>query len=142
MASYPFPKNELDILKEFYDSTNGVDWIWFTNYDQNGIPWNFTNLNNQMNPCYDKWQGVTCNSHCDTSPCFIIGIDLYEHALMGPFPIALTKLTFLKELNLFTNYLSGPLPLELLNLPNILNINLNSNSFSGTIPPEYGNFSV
>ena len=69
-------------LQSLYNQTNGNKWQWRPDYQENGIPWNFTKINEQ-NPCDKRlpWQGVTCND--DES--FITIINLPEYNLNGKY---------------------------------------------------------
>ena len=69
-------------LQSLYNHTNGNKWYWKPDYQKYGIPWNFTNINEQ-NPCNQRlpWQGVTCND--DES--FITMLNLPEYNLNGKY---------------------------------------------------------
>ena len=68
---------ELNVLQDFYISTNGNNWIWQPL--SNGIEWNF---NNNSDPCKDNWQGITCTI-ISTQLCSVSEIQLKYYNLEG-----------------------------------------------------------
>ena len=53
--------SEMTALQSLYNQTNGNKWNWQRDYQEYGIPWNFTNIEEQ-NPCEQSlpWQGQLC----------------------------------------------------------------------------------
>lgn len=154
--------SELGLLKELFDTTNGINWKknggWMTSND----------------PC-DSWTGIECNADGK-----VISIDLESNGLQGTPSSSIFKLnelrslglkdnqiafsfegidqasnlailtlsgtkldsvagisraTTLTELHLTDNNLKGPLPHEILQLTNLKRLYANYNQLSSTIPP-------
>ena len=66
--------SELNILRTLYFSCNGPNWNYTMGVVEGGVSpgsaWDFNSV--VVNPCADNWQGVTCNSNCNSSiVCFI-----------------------------------------------------------------------
>lgn len=96
--------SEMTALQSLYNQTNGNKWNWRLDHRRDGIPWNFTNIEEQ-NPCRHNspWQGITCNE--DES--FITSLDLNDYNLNGKLPINLNQLTALTSMILSKNRLKG-----------------------------------
>lgn len=154
--------SELGLLKEFFDSTNGINW-------KNNGGWMASN-----DPC-DNWTGIECNADGK-----VVSIDLESNGLQGTPASSIFKLnelrslslkdnqvafsfegidqasnlavlklsgtnldsvtgiskaTTLTELHLTDNSLKGPLPNEILQLTNLRRLYANYNQLSSTIPP-------
>ena len=77
---------EMTALQSLYNQTNGNKWNWQPDYQEYGIPWNFTNIEEQ-NPCKHSspWQGVSCSEDERN----ITSLDLYDYNLNGKYCINL-----------------------------------------------------
>jgi len=80
-----FSSAELNALQSLYTSTGGGYWTWNTNYEEYGIPWDFSVQN--PNPCADGWQGVDCGSFCSVEI-----LELPNYGLIGTLPADLSNL--------------------------------------------------
>ncbi|TVU51398.1 hypothetical protein EJB05_02827 [Eragrostis curvula] len=113
-----------------------------------------------IDPCGDKWTGVTCNgsriisirlssfglsgtlSGDIQSLSELQTLDLsYNTDLGGPVPTSIGKLSKLENLILVGCSFSGEIPKELGQLSKLRFLSLNSNRFSGTIPASLGSLS-
>ena len=110
------------ILKEFYDATNGPGWDNRTNW----------NTSAPLN----EWYGVR------TDPSGrVFELDLTDNDLSGTIPASLGNLTHLNWLFLAVNNLTGTIPASLGNLTNLRWLSLSWNNLSGRIPAELGRLS-
>ena len=163
--NYSLPISEYETLYDLYYATNRTQWSWsedsgsdnnvgsyyyyYSNYDSyrygtydygysysTGYPWIFTDP--PENPCSETfpWQGITCNSSCDTSPCVIEVIDLSGMSLDGFIPSSIGNLAFLKRLILSHNYLYDSIPNEVYSLSYLEELSLSNNNFTGTISSD------
>eukprot|EP01033_Poteriospumella_lacustris_P014765 gene14765-10560_t len=73
-----------DALQAIYNATDGPDWIWDYAVDSN--PWNFAAINDTYNPCTGHWEGISCTSNCQESPCSILYFILDGANLNGQLP--------------------------------------------------------
>ncbi len=116
------PKAQCDTLVALYDSTDGLNWL-----DKTG--WNETNT-----PC--SWKGIICSSGV------VISIELSNNSLKGSLP-DLSALTSLQHLELrgsrrstflsHSNELTGSIP-DLSKLTNLQTLSLSYNQLTGNIP--------
>jgi hypothetical protein len=125
---------ELQILKDIYDATDGPNWNWKPNYNQDGLPWNFTE-NVRNNPCQSHWQGVFCQPQYDKSTCVgnLYYIGLTGYGLKGELPASMFNMTKLMYLYMSENEIRGQIP-SVTALPFLMLMNFSYNSLSGTIP--------
>jgi Leucine-rich repeat (LRR) protein len=115
------PSTECEILIDFYNSTDGVNWI------RNG-GWNVTNT-----PC--SWYGVSCSGG------HVSKLYLDSNKLTGSIPSELGNLSMLREIWLGSNQLTGTIPRKLGTLSNLWMLDLDGNQLTGSIPRELGNLS-
>lgn len=118
------PDSEKQVLKEFYDATDGDHW--FTSV-ANLHRW----LDDGADPC--TWFGVGC----DAAGTHVTGIALSADNLSGSLPPNLAELTNLRYLVVDGNRLSGPIP-SLAGLANLESVFVQYNQFSGEIPSFAG----
>ncbi|MCK5521943.1 MAG: leucine-rich repeat domain-containing protein [Thiomargarita sp.] len=117
------PNSECEVLIDFYDSTDGDNWI-------NRSGWPLTNT-----AC--NWYGVTC-SEVDSNQ-HVTELFLDSNQLKGKIPPELGYLTELQTLYLYSNQLEGEIPPELGNLANLRTLYLYNNELEGEIPAALGN---
>jgi LRR receptor-like serine/threonine-protein kinase FLS2 len=131
------PVNEYKALDDFYESLGGEYWTWQRS-DESGY-WNFTST---ANPCYDDWQGLTCDctNDNDEEDCHITEIDLQRYNLTGIIPSSIFNLNFLTSLELGNNYIIDPLPETLQNLTLLTILSLSSNNLTIMSPVIYSCF--
>ncbi len=114
--------SEREILRDFYQATNGANW---------------TNIGNWLSDQpLGEWHGVTVNGQGQ-----VTHLALRDNGLSGTLPAALGKLEALQVISLDRNSISGSLPAELGNLSNLTRLALNRNSLTGSIPSGLGNLS-
>jgi Leucine-rich repeat (LRR) protein len=113
------PQVECEALVALYNSTDGANWWWYSN-------WNVTNT-----PC--NWSGVSCNTGQVTD------ISLGYNNLNGTIPSELGNLSQLVWLDLSWNELTGPIPSELGNLSQLGILFLADNQLSNEIPTSLSN---
>ncbi len=106
------------ILVEFYNNTNGPNWI---------TQWNFTRPMN-------TWFGVTLNQQ----GC-VQFLDLTGNNLSGFIPPSITTLPELERFNIVGNTFEGAIPDYLGNFIKLKTLRLSLNRFSGQIPNSLGN---
>lgn len=106
------------ILVEFYNNTNGPNWI---------TQWNFTRPMN-------TWFGVTLNEQ----GC-VQFLDLTGNNLSGFIPPSITTLPELERFNIVGNTFEGTIPDYLGNFIKLKTLRLSLNRFSGQIPSSLGN---
>jgi len=135
--SSTIPDYEMQALKDFYDSTDGVWWGKSFNDGQ----WDFTDDN--VNPCaIDKaWKGLSCVYDSSNGIFHVTSIDLQGYNLRGTLPSSLGQLSKLTYLFLSSNSLTGTLPDSLGQLSKLDSLALYSSSFNGTIPSSLGQLS-
>lgn len=151
------PENQWIGLESFYNSTDGLNWVW-SNDTNDGVPWNFTNTSS--NPCIDHWQGINCTqcSHSASSECNVIGISLSNHNVSGELPSNLNLINTLQSLDVgynmsvtlsaynsanslitlfsedYPNHIRGSIPTSLMELTGLRLIDFSNNRLTGTIP--------
>ena len=150
------PSSEFDALKNFYDSTNGDNWLIY------GVPWNFSGYHN---PCYENWQGISCtcreNNMTNIQPfsiyaapgyvyyyddslgtigaiCFIEKIFLGFTNLMGTLPDSIGNFSFLSHLHIESNSIRGTIPSSLTTLILLQDLQMQGNFLTGTMPSSLG----
>jgi len=112
---------ERDALMAIYNSTNGDNWTYKTN-----------------------WKGPQGTEHiwymvvCDSGKNHIERIGLVHNNMVGQIPSELGNLTELIWLNLKDNQLSGSLPPELGHFMKLENLEIGGNQLTGHIPSELG----
>jgi Leucine-rich repeat (LRR) protein len=93
-------------------------------------------------PCGDgdiaPWIGITCSPPKETEFRVVTELELIQGMIMGPFPLAVTKLLDLKKLDLHGNKLTGVLPPEISRLTQLITLNLRGNKLQDAIPVELG----
>ncbi|MGD2077820.1 MAG: hypothetical protein PVH18_05530, partial [Chloroflexota bacterium] len=110
------PIAECQALVDFYQATNGPNWI------EKG-DWLTTDT-----PC--NWYGLTClDGHVES-------LAIFFNDLQGPLPVALADLSQLRLLDLHNNRISGPIPAEIGQLANLELLELSWNRLDGSIPAE------
>ncbi|WP_214114162.1 leucine-rich repeat domain-containing protein [Aequorivita echinoideorum] len=112
-------EKEKQVLIDFYNTTNGPEWV---------DGWDLEQPVNQ-------WNGVTVENNSVTS------IRLLFNNVNGTLPSSLGELENLKVLELSFNPISGAIPAELGNLKNLEILAINGASLTGEIPEELGNLS-
>jgi len=105
------PNSECEALVDFYDSTNGSDWISNTGWKQTNTP------------C--SWYGVSCDSG------HISELHLDNNNLSGALS-DMADLPFLQNVTLSDNQLSGGIPD--FQLPLLQELQISGNPFGGTLP--------
>ncbi|MCW5520433.1 Two component regulator three Y domain protein [Aureitalea sp. L0-47] len=108
---------ERQALLDFYQSTNGDQWIHSWDIEKPVA----------------EWQGVTVEDNTVT------GIRLLFNNVNGTLPESIGNLKNLRILELSFNKLSGELPESLGNLTNLELLAFNSNILHGEIPASVGN---
>ncbi len=84
--------SQMIALEEFYNSTNGLGWM----YPTNTIPWNFSQPD--PNPCLQGWAFITC------SGCSIIDLEIQSNiGMIGTLPESISSLSHLKTLQINGN---------------------------------------
>jgi len=114
--------DQIDILTEFYDSTNGAEWLgsyrWLS-----GLPCDPTG----------NWYGLTCDEFDNVTE-----IRLNNNGLAGTLSPSLSDLSFLQGLYLNKNKLEGTIPDSFANWESLSSLFLEVNYLNGTIPPFSG----
>lgn len=108
------PENECEALVNFYNSTNGIEWI--------------TERNWLLSNTIDDWYGIIV---MDGNVSYIY---LSQNQIIGNIPSEFGNLNYLKSLNLDGNLLSGSIPPQLGNLTLLLGLDLSDNKLSGNVP--------
>lgn len=128
--------DELYALQDLYNSTDGSQWTWRTNYTLYGAPWNFST--SHSDPCGDMWQGVGCRmlDTAGSAQCTISAISLAAYNLHGFVPTSLQSLRNLSKLDLSNNYLVSSVPAGLFRLNNISSIMLQNNYLTGSVTSQ------
>ncbi|MEP4599140.1 MAG: LamG-like jellyroll fold domain-containing protein, partial [Cyclobacteriaceae bacterium] len=108
-----------DILMDFYNSTNGDNWVDNSNWGTDA-------------PLND-WYGV------DAIEGVVTTLSLVGNNLTGTLPASLGSLVSLDYLLLFNNAITGTIPPEYGNLTNVTYFNISLNQLTGTIPTELAN---
>jgi len=111
----PLTDEEFEILKKFYASTNGEQWVQ---------KWDVTQ--NKLHEV--SWYGV------GTKDGHVVSLSLSGNNLSGTLPAELSDLAYLETLNLQSNAIEGTIPSNLGNLSNLKTLNLQSNKLQGTLP--------
>ena len=149
----PVKSREIESLKTIFEETNGENW-------RNHAGW----MDETVDFC--QWYGVSCNEKG-----FIIGIDLRDNNLKGPFPLytrsinnhsqedsiqgfwldtknGLANLFYLETLDLADNLLTGTIDYRpLFNLKSLYRFDISGNYFTGEVEAlitpsvSYANFS-
>jgi len=165
-ARAPMRLNELELLKNFYNVTNGAEWNTNTNWDiaansQCGYEDQSISANwpydapavtppegpgcIYKDPCgADKWHGVGCIDPCyaptDGDNCVfgrVTYLNLAKNKVQGTIPPAfLDELINISFLDLSFNEISGTIPTEIGKLRNAKTVNLENNHFVGSVPTE------
>ena len=105
-------------LEEFYDSTNGVEWINSANWTD---PYK----------SYCSWYGVRCDVN-NTA----VQLNLRSNGLSGRLNGSIANLSSLEILDLSDNDIKGTLSTEIGSLSKLRHLRLSYNSFIGTAPTE------
>ena len=105
-------------LEEFYDSTNGIEWI------------NNANWNDQYKS-YCSWYGVKCDANNTT-----VQLNLRSNGLSGRLNGSIANLSSLEILDLSDNDIKGTLSTEIGSLSKLRQLRLSYNTFIGTAPTE------
>ena len=154
MSIYTFLKDEInnlserEILKIFYETTNGVNWYRNDNWctDKPLEEWYGIKVNRNLNNRFLSNNFIVTeidlkNNNLNGSLSGVIGhlrnltiLKLDINRLTNKLPIGLFNLKKLKILNFRENYFKGKIPREICNLENIEKINLSLNKLSGKIP--------
>lgn len=110
-------------LVEFYNSTNGANWINKTGWKVPGTPGD--------SPC--SWYGISCSGGR------VSALNLLSNNLTGSLPNEVGNLTNLSILFLYDNNLTGAIPPAIGNLTKLTTLYLHHNNLTGSIPNEIGN---
>lgn len=105
-------------LVDFYDSTNGPNWL---------VSWDLTQP-------MEAWNGVTLNSTGR-----VMGLNLPSNFLEGPISESIGALTALETIDCFGNQLNGVIPESIGDLTNLVSLDLQQNQLAGNIPGNLGN---
>jgi hypothetical protein len=119
----PVPTSERDALIALYNSTNGDNWNYNTD-------WNSAEL-------VGNWYGIKTTNINGVG--HVSEISLGSNNLTGTIPGEIGDFPELTSLYLWSNQLTGNIPSEIGNLTKLINLDLSPNTFSGTIPTEIGN---
>jgi len=111
---------ERNILKQFFESTMGGDWI-------ENINW----TDQYVDHC--NWQGVDCDDSVVT------GLNLSNNGLSGQLMSEISELNAIEILDLSDNDIKGLIPPEIGELGNLTHLRLSFNSFREKIPTELNN---
>eukprot|EP01040_Poterioochromonas_malhamensis_P017118 gene17118-19602_t len=137
---YIFPSSELDALQAIYNATDGPDWIWDHAVDSN--PWNFAAVNDTYNPCTGHWEGISCTSNCQETPCSILYFILDGANLNGQLPDVFGAFPNILSMGFDSlPFLTGPIPPSVCTMPKLAYLTLLDNSLSGSIPSCIGDVS-
>jgi hypothetical protein len=112
------PQADSLALVALYDSTDGDNWTYKTNW--------------KTGSDVGTWYGITVSGGRVTS------VSLSTNNLIGTIPVEIGNLTMLDSLDLGFNQLSGLIPSEIGNLTNLTYLSLGANSLIDSIPPEIG----
>ena len=115
--------SDRDILVEFYNATDGANWLSNTNW-----------LSEEP---LGTWHGVTTNDMGR-----VTDLDLRDNQMSGVIPTELGQLKNLNRLILSYNYVTGPIPSNLGQLPSLRILWLAGNQLTGSIPAELGQLSA
>eukprot|EP01038_Epipyxis_sp_PR26KG_P008266 gene8266-11188_t len=130
------PIEQYSALEDFFNATNGIEWIWQEPYSTYGYKWNFTGEPLNQYPCGTQpWQGLGCN--CTKLQCYISSISLDDYNLNGFIPQTIDSLATLNVLVLSNNRLTGTIPESLGNLRNLTELHLENNMIQGSIPETF-----
>lgn len=117
-----------EALKAFYNSTNGNNWIFDTN-------WNITNATSPPPDCdLSELYGVEMNSNGRVSE-----IVLFSNNLTGTLPHEIGLLSELNHLYLDYNQITSSIPHEIESLTNLLTLSIANNQLTGIIPSSINN---
>ena len=119
------PDYEISALYDLYNSTKGSEWIWTPS---KGEPWVFAD---DVNPCVEEWQGVTCSSN--ETVLHVLNLYLDGMRLSGKLPESLGNFTELLALSLNSNAISGSIPETLYNCTTLMVLDLSDNVINGTL---------
>ncbi|KAK1733977.1 leucine-rich repeat domain-containing protein [Skeletonema marinoi] len=115
-ANATFNEIERNALIDFYDSANGAEWTYTTN-------WLYANAS------YCNWWGVTCNEMGHVTE-----LVLADNSLWGTLSESIGNLTFIEVLDLSDNDMKGSIPKEIGLLSNLTYLRLSYNAFTGAVP--------
>ena len=126
------PSIEIQALKDFYISTNGINWYNNTNW---GVIADYnveSNPNNTSMICVGK--NLPFGIECDSLEQHVISISFENNGLNGTLPSSLSNLHFLKTLMFYYELgLYGSIPDSLYNLTQLETFELAVVSINGTI---------
>jgi PKD repeat protein len=115
---------ERDALVDLYNTTQGYQWTWQTNW---------------LNVPGDEhlWYGVIVpfESH------HVIGLELADNQLNGFLPNSLGQLSYLQEINMSQNAIWGALPDCITRLKALTRLNLSSNNIQNILPADLNQLS-
>ena len=113
--------------------------MWQTDYDIDGIPWDFSvPINSTNNPCNSHWQYLQCNNNCQIIEILLINVNLN-----GSLPNSLFDgLMYVMNVSIANNpLLTGSIPSSLytsLSLnQTLIHLDLSKNSLSGSLPQGF-----
>jgi hypothetical protein len=119
----------MEALRDFYYSTDGVNWDCHQTY---GNPWIFSE---HANPCQSNWTGVFCSYGPSSQYYHVHSLDFYDCSLFGTIPASIGVLTRLSDLFLSRNsHLTGTIPDVFAGMTNLRYLWLFSNNLYGEIP--------
>ncbi|KHG10910.1 Receptor-like protein kinase HSL1 [Gossypium arboreum] len=87
-------------------------------------------------PC--NWQGISCHS----PTARVQSVDLSDFQLVGPFPLFLCRLPYLRSISLANNSINSSLPLDLSTCQNLTTLDLSQNLLVGSLPPSLPNITT
>ena len=130
-VTYYIPVSEVYALKTMFDALDGTDWYWRSTSLEN--KWEFDDAITTINPCADRWQGITCDC-ASNSTCHITEIDLSSYGLDG-YLSDMSNLTMMARLNLGNNFqLKGDLS-PLSNMIAVRSLRLFNTLITGDLSP-------
>ncbi len=124
---------EFNSLYDLYNATNEPFWIWH-NVSVESVPWNFSIPG--VNPCFDDWQGLSCN--CEVTTCSVDLLYLDRHNLTGYLPDSIENFSKMSQMILRGNSITGTIPASIGNMTKLENLDLSYNRFHGEIPSSIG----
>ncbi|HVR38389.1 MAG TPA: hypothetical protein VMU84_04785 [Thermoanaerobaculia bacterium] len=115
------PSTQRQALIAIYDNTGGASWKVSTGWK-----------GAEGTEC--TWAGVGCDEGGNN----VIGLELFDNNLTGPFPAQIANLPELKYVQFQDNNLTGSLPPQIAQLTNLELLYLIRNQLTGPIPHEIG----
>ncbi len=142
------PDKEYEALVDFYNSTNGADWLdntnWLDTVTHTVADWfGITVENGHVTKIYfGPYENYNLNGSIPNSIknlTRLVSFEIVTDKLNGELPAGLFELTNLKKLYLSECNISGSLPTEIGNLTKLEILGLEANNLQGNIPMRIGN---